>query len=122
MKSIFTCFIIFTIALRPLMPFVDYAVNYHYISQKLCENRSRPQLLCKGTCYLKKEIAKTTENQAKNASQSTILGFSDPFIIQETFLFDSLNKDDYRSSKVVSEQPFIDTNSFYAKIFHPPLI
>jgi len=44
---------------RPIFPVIEYFVNYDYIVEQLCENRSKPVLACNGKCYLAKEIEKT---------------------------------------------------------------
>lgn len=121
MKSLFTLFIIFTIALRPLMPLVDYAVNYNYINKNLCENRSKPQLLCNGKCYLKKEIAKTSTEQSKNDSRIRISGFTDTFIINENFTFVKIINDYSESFIFNSELNFSYKFNLFSNIFHPPL-
>ncbi|MCD9853863.1 hypothetical protein LUD75_04065 [Epilithonimonas sp. JDS] len=122
MKSLFTLFIIFTIALRPLMPMVDYAVNYDFINKNLCENKAKPELLCNGKCYLKKEIAKTSTDQSKNDSRINISALADIFIINETFVFSSNHFNIIENLKINSE--FSDSYNFslFSKIFHPPLV
>lgn len=122
MKSLFTFFIIFTIALRPLMPLVDYAVNYDFITKNLCENKNKPQLLCNGTCYLKKEIAKTSTDQSKNDSRISISGFTDTFIINENFAFIKIINDYSESSNFTSELNFSYEFNLFSNIFHPPLV
>lgn len=47
--------------LRPILPLVNYIVQYDYIVKELCENRNNPTSDCKGSCYLKAELAKTAE-------------------------------------------------------------
>jgi hypothetical protein len=44
---------------RPIVPIIDYLVNYDYIAEQLCENRNKPILACNGKCYVAKEIEKT---------------------------------------------------------------
>lgn len=74
------CSIFFTLymAFRPLIPLVEYAVNYDYISTVLCINKSKPELHCNGKCYLSKELAKTNDsdssplNKTKNSGQKII--------------------------------------------------
>lgn len=58
------CVYIFLFALlfRPAFPFLDYLVNYHYITTELCENKNTPELHCNGKCHLKKELAKAYKN------------------------------------------------------------
>lgn len=67
MKSLAYIFLI-AIILRPVFPVLDYIINYDYIATELCENKSQPQLDCKGKCYLKKELSKASET---NSSPST---------------------------------------------------
>ncbi len=45
--------------LRPIVPVIDYLINYDYIAEQLCENRNKPILACNGICYVTKEIQKT---------------------------------------------------------------
>ncbi|WP_028122199.1 hypothetical protein [Epilithonimonas tenax] len=122
MKSLFTFFIIFFVALRPLMPMVDYAVNYDYITKKLCENKNKPQLLCRGKCYLKKEIAKTSTDQSKNDSRINISGITDTFIINEKFAFVKIINDYSESSNFNSDLNFSYKFNLFSNIFHPPLV
>lgn len=122
MKSLFTFFIIFTIALRPVMPLVDYAVNYDFITNNLCENKSKPQLLCNGKCYLKKEIAKTSTDQSKNDFRISISGFTDIFVINENFEFFTITDYNYESSNFNSELDFSYKFNLFSNIFHPPLV
>ncbi len=104
------------------MPLVDYAVNYDYISKKLCENKQKPQLLCNGKCYLKKELGKVSENQAKNNSQISISGFTDTFIINESFVFFSIIKSFSEKENSIFDFDFSYRFNLFANIFHPPLI
>jgi hypothetical protein len=47
-------------------PYLSYQINYDYIANVLCENKSKPEMNCKGKCHLNKELKKT----AKEESQS----------------------------------------------------
>jgi len=40
-----------------MRPVVDYAINYDYIVNVLCENKGKPEMQCNGKCYLTKELA-----------------------------------------------------------------
>ncbi|WP_445718125.1 hypothetical protein [Flavobacterium sp.] len=68
MKKIVLLISIFMLA-RPAIPFLEYIVNYDYIVKELCENKEKPELKCNGKCHLKKELAKTAEED-KNTSSS----------------------------------------------------
>ena len=52
--------------IKPLWPIAEYAVNYDYIVENLCENRATPSLHCDGKCYLAKQLAKESEGGDKN--------------------------------------------------------
>mgnify|MGYP003636577740 FL=1 len=52
--------------IKPLWPLAEYAVNYDYIVENLCENRDTPSLHCDGKCYLAKQLAKESEGSDKN--------------------------------------------------------
>jgi hypothetical protein len=62
------------VLLKPLFPFLDYAINKEYISKNLCENRNKPKLNCNGKCHLMKQLKKanaenpTEGNTAKGSS------------------------------------------------------
>ncbi|MBE7629195.1 hypothetical protein F7647_05910 [Tenacibaculum piscium] len=52
--------------LRPVAPFVEYAINYDYISKVLCINKDKPELQCNGKCQLMKKIEQQQEDDFKS--------------------------------------------------------
>jgi hypothetical protein len=46
-------------------PFLDYALNYNYISKVLCVNKDKVGSCCKGTCHLKAQLKKSAEKEEK---------------------------------------------------------
>ena len=52
--------------LRPIAPFVEYAINYDYISKVLCINKDKPELNCNGKCQLMKELKQQEEDDFKS--------------------------------------------------------
>ncbi len=58
--------------LKPVLPVVDYIVNYEYISKVLCINKAKPKLNCNGKCHLMKELAKTSESETPISSNKKI--------------------------------------------------
>lgn len=48
--------------LRPILPLLDYAINYDYISKVLCVNKEKVKSTCKGKCYVKKQLEEQKEN------------------------------------------------------------
>ncbi|MEQ8217396.1 MAG: hypothetical protein RH981_04115 [Arenibacter sp.] len=59
-------FVAIIMLIKPLWPLAEYAVNYDYIVENLCENRDTPSLHCDGKCYLAKQLAKESEGSDKN--------------------------------------------------------
>ena len=64
--------IVFLLALfilvKPVLPVIDYVVNYEYISKELCVNKAKPKMKCNGKCHLMKELAKASENETPISS------------------------------------------------------
>ncbi|KAA0128722.1 hypothetical protein FY557_07520 [Chryseobacterium sp. SN22] len=118
MKFFISIFIIFTIALRPVLPLIDYAVNYEYIVDNLCENRDIPQSTCKGKCYLEKELSKT-EKQSNNGQNVKLAGL-DVFLSHDVLSF-SVNRFDVENQKIKSGSTDFYTSEYHSRIFHPPL-
>lgn len=48
---------------KPILPVVDYIINYEYISKVLCVNKAKPELKCNGKCQLMKNLAKAEEDE-----------------------------------------------------------
>ncbi|WP_312323877.1 hypothetical protein [Soonwooa sp.] len=120
MKYILNLFLIFYVVLKPLVPIIDYAIRYDYISKELCENKSKPELLCNGKCYLTKEIAKNTDNTSKSETPKSTIHI-DTFLIKDVLVI--VNSQVKSTKQVVkhyiSSFYFFDLNS---SIFHPPLV
>jgi hypothetical protein len=53
--------VVFSLLLKPVFPFVEYAVNYKYIAKVLCVNKAKPVLKCNGKCHLMKQLANAAE-------------------------------------------------------------
>jgi hypothetical protein len=64
-------FILVFYMLRPVMPYIQYAVFKEYIAKNLCVNKDKPKSCCEGKCYLEKQIKKsseTTDAENKNTN------------------------------------------------------
>mgnify|MGYP006955277825 CR=1 FL=1 len=107
------------IAVRPVLPLVNYAVNYEYIVKNLCENRTQPQSTCKGKCYVEKELAKT-EKQS-NSTQVIKIGGLDVFISCDIITSPEENSE-YIQKTLVSKYFNFHTSEYTSRIFHPPLV
>ncbi|RMG58904.1 MAG: hypothetical protein D6722_23005 [Bacteroidetes bacterium] len=53
---------------RPVLPYVEYAINKAYIAEVLCVNKGRPQLKCDGKCYLAAQLEKAVDPQPQDAT------------------------------------------------------
>lgn len=80
--SIFFFAVLALYILRPVIPFIEYAVNKDNIAKNLCINRDKPKSCCEGKCHLKKELSKsdtssetTTKNSTKKPQQKQINEF-----------------------------------------------
>lgn len=67
MKKILFLLALFML-LKPVLPVIDYVVNYEYITKVLCINKAKPKLQCNGKCHLMKELAKTSESETPISS------------------------------------------------------
>ena len=54
---------------RAYLPYINYWINYDYISTQLCENKDKPDMHCNGKCCLEKELREVAaeENTEKNS-------------------------------------------------------
>ena len=59
-------FLALVMLLKPLWPLAEYALNYDYIVENLCENKDKPMLNCNGKCFLAKQLAKESGDKEKN--------------------------------------------------------
>lgn len=46
--------------LKPVYPWLEYAIHQDYFAKVLCVNKDKPEMHCNGKCHLKKEIKKST--------------------------------------------------------------
>lgn len=56
--------------IRPVLPFIEYAINEDYIAKNLCINKDKPQNCCKGKCYLEEQLKKNAETQDSNTGNN----------------------------------------------------
>lgn len=60
---------------RMYIPYLNYCINYKYISTVLCENKNKPQMHCNGKCHLKKTIKTAAEEDSKSKAPMLIKVF-----------------------------------------------
>ena len=59
--SIICLIILVFYLIRPVLPYIEYAINKDYISKYLCINKDKPENLCDGKCYLHEQLKKNSE-------------------------------------------------------------
>ena len=107
---------------KPVLPVLEYVVNYEYISKVLCINKDKPKMQCNGKCHLMKELAKASDAEKPLSSDKKghtpildVLVFQDinSFAITPVF-FGAKEKTSLYYSNLYS-----GLNS--SVIFHPPI-
>jgi hypothetical protein len=79
--------LIVILSIRPLIPILDYGVNYDYISTVLCVNKDKPEMHCNGKCHLAKELAEKSAEEHQENTTNNPVKLIDIFIILEKFSF-----------------------------------
>lgn len=123
MKYLFPLVFIFMMVLRPVMPVVNYVINYDEIVQNRCENKGKPQMSCNGKCYLAKELAKTTDPSPKQDHSNTMSTlWADAFINGEIVAVSHLKVPSAENHQL---NPYLDCAyhfNFYSKKLRPPAV
>lgn len=58
---------------RPLLPLLEYYVNYETISEVFCINKDEPMTTCEGKCYLRLQLGEAQESKKKENSVPTVV-------------------------------------------------
>lgn len=121
MKLLYSILFTFYMVLRPLVPLVEYAVNYDYITKVLCINKARAEVHCNGKCYLSKELAKTNDSETspfqklKNSGQKIL----DTYILPEPAEIMTTEKHLFFNFNFIYETAY--SFLFLSHIFKPPV-
>lgn len=104
--------------LRPVAPFVEYAINYDYISKVLCINKDKPALQCNGKCQLMLKIAEQQDDDFKSLrilSKDYPIGFIQFIEVPKKTLITLHKKTLFSYNQTYSYL-------FEKSIFHPPTV
>ncbi|MEY4012763.1 MAG: hypothetical protein RIT22_1887 [Bacteroidota bacterium] len=115
--------VLISLFLKPILPVVDYVVNYEYISKVLCENKDKPKLQCNGKCHLMKQLAKAAETEnPKSSDKKQNTPIQEVLFFKEIKSFSIVSFSFSTESKINSSYlelySYLNTNS----VFHPPTI
>ncbi len=102
--------------LKPIAPYIEYVVNYDYISKVLCINKDKPSMNCKGKCQLMKKIEQQQEDDFRSL-RITMEEYPIGFV---TILSLNENKDLYNKLTHNFNYTQHYNFEFYKDIFHPP--
>jgi len=115
-------FIALFILSRPLLPVMDYIINYDYIAKELCENKEKPELHCNGKCHLAKELAKASEDEKPVSEKKAAHAQMEILFFQTVLQFAFLPNVSVNTSVAMPEYcnsySHLDASSF----FHPPVL
>jgi hypothetical protein len=114
--------LLFVIVLKPILPVIDYVVNFNYFSKVLCENKVKPKLNCNGKCQLMKELAKASEQEkpinsdtkdnSKQEIEVLFLNDLTEVFIGQNFFYSKTSLGDYYSN--------LYFHTVCCSVFHPP--
>ena len=107
--------------IRPVMPYIEYAVNKDYISKNLCINRHKALNCCEGKCYLEKQIRKSIEpNNSKDNNTNKKIQNEEVKEFVSTHVANPELFKTYLTLLINPETPV--TVSYVSAIFIPPKI
>ncbi|TDD78925.1 hypothetical protein E0F89_03950 [Flavobacterium caseinilyticum] len=107
--------------IKPILPVLEYVVNYEYISKVLCINKDKPKLECNGKCHLMKELAKASDAETPLSSDKKgTASILDVIIFEEIKSFEIVPVCFGTTEKL---NPYYSNLYFHlnsASVFHPP--
>lgn len=107
---------------KPVIPVIEYIVDYDYIATVLCENKEKPQMHCNGKCHLMKELAKASETEKPQQSEKKNIHHE----MEVLFFQETANVDFSPAVTAIVSKPVPGYSNLYshtdsASIFHPPI-
>ena len=117
--SIFYLAIMAIYIIRPVMPYIEYAINKDYIAKYLCVQRDIPDNSCDGMCYLHEQLKKNSgpiDANSENNTNNT----------ENNRIEDHLKSEEIIAGRFENEFSFFSFNytvfieSFISFVFVPP--
>ncbi len=105
--------------IKPLLPLIEYCLNYEYISEVLCINKDEPILTCNGKCYLTQEIEKAQESEKRDNTIPTVEQERIPMITHD-YNYPNIVGGDLGNQKISSFYKFTIKNLAIAPPTPPP--
>jgi hypothetical protein len=99
-----------------LFVFAGFELNRDYIAAELCVNKAKPELNCKGRCFLAEKLKKAQEKEKKQEKELQKSCFQEASIASNKgFFFQTELLDIINTEAIV---PSLAKRSVF--IFHPP--
>jgi hypothetical protein len=120
LRKLFPIVLIISFAFQCLSSFtvlVDFYINREYIAENICVNRFEAIPICKGQCYLDKQLKKTEKNEKKTTSQKEKEVQNLPLSPLSIEVFENGY---YTESKVIVKHQTNIQFSLIDSVFHPP--
>ena len=103
--------------LKPIAPFVEFAINQDYIAEFLCINKDKPEMACGGKCHLMKQL----EKQEKEEPKQLRIAFEEyPIGFVKVYQKDSNTDLIFLSKKILNQQQNY-SYLYTSQVFHPPI-
>jgi hypothetical protein len=107
--------------LKPVLPVMEYVVNYEYISKVLCVNKAQPKLKCNGKCHLMKELAKASDTEKPISSDRKIAALEfEVIFLEELKSFKITPIYFHQKGKINSNYSNLYSHLSSVPVFHPP--
>lgn len=108
--------------LKPLIPVLDYIVNYDYIANELCENKAKPQMHCNGKCHLMKELAKASEDEKPQSDKKSVHHETEVLFCEVLDVFSFSQSSFISVCKNETAYSNLYSNLNAISFFHPPAL
>ncbi|PQJ18241.1 hypothetical protein BST94_09075 [Nonlabens xylanidelens] len=104
---------------KPIMPLFIYVYNQDYIAEFLCINKDKPEMACKGKCYLMQMYEKKNKEKGKHLPAIDMREYPIGFVEFVEFHPKTLTQ----PKKVVSFFYCFNYSYLYSTTtFHPPSV
>ncbi len=110
----------FAIFIRPIVPVMEYIVNYDYIATVLCENKAKPELQCNGKCHLMKELAKASEEDKPSSSDKKVTNYPQEILFLQKIEMYSISVITFLETKITTRYSNLYSHLSLVSFFHPP--
>ena len=104
---------------KPIMPLFTYISNQDYIAEFLCINKDKPELACKGKCYLMQMLEEENKEKGEHLPPIDMREYPIGFVELSNFQPKELILPKRSTS---FSYTFNYSYIYSAAVFHPPSI